>query len=214
MFYFMKGRYTMQRTVVVPAVFIGCLIVIWVGTMASARMPTKAQLAPTLTAAAESVSDADRTEQDAKPASQPTGNSTGCSLPASYPDKVSRWCEPIERYARETGLPANLIAAVMLQESGGNPDAYSHSGAVGLMQVMPRDGIAANFMCINGPCFASRPTIDELKEPEFNIAYGVRMLANLYERSGSYRETLFRYGPMDVGYRYADLVLTIWENYQ
>ena len=200
----------MKRGLVIPAVFIGSLIVIWVGTMAAAQMPTVAQLAPTLSADAESSWGAGHTEH----ASQHHSSNTGCSLPDSYPEKVRRWCEPIARYAQETGLPANLIAAVMLQESGGNPDAYSHSGAVGLMQVMPRDGIATKFMCINGPCFASRPTIDELKDPDFNIAYGTRMLANLYERNGSYREALFRYGPMDVGYRYADLVLTIWENYQ
>jgi len=48
-------------------------------------------------------------------------------------------------------LPEALIAAVILQESGGDPSAYSSSGAVGLMQVMPRDGIAAEFMCVNGP---------------------------------------------------------------
>jgi hypothetical protein len=82
------------------------------------------------------------------------------------------------------------------------------------MQVMPRDGLAADFMCINGPCFASRPTIAELQDPEFNLAYGSRMLANLYAKHGTYREALFRYGPMDMGYRYADLVLNIWENYQ
>ena len=203
----------MQRIIVIPAVLIGCLIVIWVGTVAAAQMPPQALLAPTLTAAAEANTEAGRAGQDAEEAPA-VHNNPSCSLPASYPEKVRRWCEPIERYAHETGLPANLIAAVMLQESGGNPEAYSHSGAVGLMQVMPRDGIAANFMCINGPCFASRPTIEELKDPDFNIAYGSRMLANLSTRHGSYREALFRYGPMDVGYRYADLVLTIWENYQ
>ena len=203
----------MQRIIVIPAVLIGCLIVIWVGTVAAAQMPPQALLAPTLTAAAETNTESDHAGQGYEGAPE-AHNTPSCSLPGRYPEKVRRWCEPIERYAHETGLPANLIAAVMLQESGGNPEAYSHSGAVGLMQVMPRDGIAANFMCINGPCFASRPTIEELKDPDFNIAYGSRMLANLTTRHGSYREALFRYGPMDVGYRYADLVLTIWENYQ
>lgn len=204
----------MLRKIIVPAVFIGCLIIVWVGTVAAAQMTPVGQLAPTLTAAYEPDLTAEHTDQEADQYLQSTDSTRLCSLPDSYPEKVRRWCDPIERYARETGLPANLIAAVMLQESGGNPDAYSHSGAVGLMQVMPRDGIAANFMCVNGPCFTSRPTIDELKDPDFNIAYGSRMLANLYERNGSYREALFRYGPMDVGYHYADLVLTIWENYQ
>jgi hypothetical protein len=39
------------------------------------------------------------------------------------------------------------------------------------------------------------------------------MLANLYAKHGTYREALFRYGPMNIGYTYADLVLKIWENY-
>jgi soluble lytic murein transglycosylase-like protein len=94
----------------------------------------------------------------------------------------------------------------MLMESGGDPEAYSASGAVGLMQVMPRDGLAASFECINGPCFASRPTIRELLEPGYNVEYGSQMLAGLIDRLGSPREALKAYGPMDVGYSYADRV--------
>ena len=115
--------------------------------------------------------------------------------------------------SEETGLPSNLIAALILQESGGDPKILSSSGAVGLMQVMPRDGVAADFMCVNGPCFASRPTIEELKDPAYNIAFGSQMLAGLYAKHGTYRDALYRYGPMDVGYYYADLVLKIWEEY-
>jgi soluble lytic murein transglycosylase-like protein len=111
-------------------------------------------------------------------------------------------------------LEPNLIAAVMLQESGGNKDAYSSSGAVGLMQIMPKDGIAEKFMCINGPCFSNRPTMEELFDPDFNIEFGSRMLINLYEKYGNWRDALKAYGPMDVGYQYADIVLSIFENYQ
>jgi soluble lytic murein transglycosylase-like protein len=78
---------------------------------------------------------------------------------------------------------------------------------------MPRDGIAKNFQCPNGPCFAKRPTIAQLKDPEFNIQFGARMLANLAHRNGSLREALKAYGPMDVGYSYADKVLRIYEEY-
>jgi soluble lytic murein transglycosylase-like protein len=77
------------------------------------------------------------------------------------------------------------------------------------MQVMPRDGIAATFQCINGPCFTNRPSIAELKDPAFNVDYGVRMLAGLTERHGDIREALKSYGPYDVGYIYADKVLAI-----
>lgn len=140
-------------------------------------------------------------------------NSGECSLSDKFPDAIRQWCGWIEQYAAEVGLEPKLIASVMLQESGGKADAYSHSGAVGLMQVMPRDGLAANFMCSGRPCFSSRPTMDELFEPEFNISYGTRMLAALVSKHGSVRDALYAYGPMDVGYRYADLVLSIYENY-
>jgi soluble lytic murein transglycosylase-like protein len=137
-----------------------------------------------------------------------------CQVNLSYPLEILQWCRIITDEAIRAELPPNLIAAVMLQESGGDPSAYSASGAVGLMQVMPRDGIASEFECINGPCFASRPTIEELLEPGYNIEYGSQMLSGLVARQGSFREALKAYGPMDVDYSYADRVLSIYENYR
>jgi hypothetical protein len=143
-----------------------------------------------------------------------TGDQDGCSLSSKYPETIQQWCELITRISTDFELDANFVAAVMLQESGGNPEAYSKSGAVGLMQVMPNDGIAAKFMCVNGPCFTNRPSSEELFDPTFNIQYGVRMLAGLFNRYGALRDALKAYGPMDVGFSYADKVLAIYENYQ
>ncbi|RPJ51593.1 MAG: lytic transglycosylase domain-containing protein [Chloroflexi bacterium] len=137
-----------------------------------------------------------------------------CTISPAYPESIRQWCGEIERYARENGLDPNLISALMLQESAGQPDAYSKSGAVGLMQVMPRDGKAASFMCKNGPCFADRPSMQELFDPQYNIAFGTRMLAELIHKRGNLREALKAYGPMDVGYYYADLVIGIMNNHQ
>jgi soluble lytic murein transglycosylase-like protein len=136
-----------------------------------------------------------------------------CEINSDFPKKVRRWCDLIDVYAHQHQLPPDLLAALIWQESGGNPKAYSRSGAVGLMQVMPRDGIAAKFECVNGPCFAERPTIAQLKDPEFNIAYGARMLANLAKRHGTLRDALKAYGPMDVGYYYSDKVLGIYKKF-
>ena len=105
------------------------------------------------------------------------------------------------------------MAALIWQESGGNPTAYSRSGAVGLMQVMPRDGLASSFMCVNGPCFASRPSIEQLRDPEFNVSYGTKMLAGLVRKHRNLREALKSYGPMGVGYYYADKVIGIYQRY-
>lgn len=145
---------------------------------------------------------------------QPGSEEEGCSIPVSYPEEIRQWCQPIEKYALYYGLDSNLVAAVMLQESGGNPEAYSKSGAVGLMQVMPRDGLAEGYMCINGPCFSSRPTTDELLDPYFNIDYGTGLLSGLIARHGDIREGLRAYGPMNSGYSYADIVLAIYDRYQ
>ena len=136
-----------------------------------------------------------------------------CSLGSKFPEAVRRWCSWIEKEASQNGLDPNLVAAVMLQESGGDPKATSHSGAIGLLQVMPRDGLAASFQCVNGPCFASRPGMAQLYDPEFNLQYGAGMLGGLVNRHGSLREALRAYGPGDAGYSYADTVLAIYQRY-
>ena len=137
----------------------------------------------------------------------------GCPISPNYPNSILQWCDKITQYANQHGLDPDLIAALILQESGGQADAYSKSGAVGLMQVMPRDGLASEFMCPNGPCFANRPTMAELYDPEFNIQYGTNYLASLVANHGSYREALKYYGPANVGYYYADIVMGLYEKY-
>ncbi|MGW8226618.1 MAG: transglycosylase SLT domain-containing protein [Anaerolineales bacterium] len=139
-------------------------------------------------------------------------NSSSCAISQSFPGSVRQWCNQIMRHASKNNLDPNLVAAIIWQESGGDPSAYSKSGAVGLMQVMPRDGIAADFQCVNGPCFTTRPTIDELQKPNFNIKYGTGMIAGLLNKYGDTREALKYYGPMNVGYYYADKVLSIYQS--
>lgn len=135
-------------------------------------------------------------------------------LSSNFPAHIQKWKTLIEQSAHKHDIDPNLIAAVMLQESGGQADAISSSGAVGLLQVMPRDGIAATFICDGKPCFAKRPTTDNLLIPDFNIDYGAGMLSQLIIQKGSVLEALYHYGPYDVGYAYADIVLSIYQRYQ
>ena len=137
-----------------------------------------------------------------------------CPLTDHFPQSIQQWCQLIIINSQKYNIDKILLASVMLQESGGDPNAYSKSGAVGLMQVMPKDGIAENFMCVNGPCFAGRPSMEELFDPAFNIEYGARMLSNLFQKHGNWRDSLKYYGPMDVDYHYSDLVLSIYQQYQ
>ncbi|MCA9858562.1 MAG: transglycosylase SLT domain-containing protein [Thermomicrobiales bacterium] len=52
-------------------------------------------------------------------------------------DAVLRWLPEIQTAAAATGVPAEVIAAVIRVESGGDPNVVSVAGAIGLMQVMP-----------------------------------------------------------------------------
>jgi len=85
--------------------------------------------------------------------STPPDSSSDCTIAASYPAAVRQWCNWIDNYAQAQNLDPNLIAAVILEESGGNAQAYSSSGAVGLMQIMPRMGWRLAFPADQVPVF-------------------------------------------------------------
>jgi len=206
---------TRPQSFTLPAAIIGCLIIAWIGTIAAANLPAKLAVAASGVSQQAQINPADKVEGNIQSAPVGgTGVSDTCSLGASFPDSIWQWCNLIMLYSGKNGLAPDLVAAVILQESGGNLQAYSVDGAVGLMQVMPRDGLAASFQCPSGPCFARRPTTAQLLDPGFNISFGTSMLAGLIQKYNSIRDGLKYYGPSGIGYDYADKVLAIWKNYQ
>ena len=56
---------------------------------------------------------------------------------AYWQPNITRWADLITKYATDNGLDPNLVAAVIEEESKGNPHLISRAGAVGLMQIMP-----------------------------------------------------------------------------
>jgi len=56
--------------------------------------------------------------------------------------------------------------------------------------------------------------MEELFRPNFNVKYGTNFLGNLVNSQGSIRNALFKYGPANVGYYYADKVLAIYNKYK
>jgi soluble lytic murein transglycosylase-like protein len=64
-------------------------------------------------------------------------------------------------------VPPPLVKAIIRQESAFDPNALSSAGAVGLMQVLPRNAEALGM------------TREELWEPRRNILAGTRLLAVL-----------------------------------
>ena len=78
---------------------------------------------------------------------------------------ISSFDPIIKEEAKKIGWDWRLLAAVIYQESGFDPEATSHLGAVGLMQVMPETSIQLGF--------------EDYQEPQDNIKVGAYYLKYL-----------------------------------
>jgi soluble lytic murein transglycosylase-like protein len=88
------------------------------------------------------------------------------------------YAEMVRRIARRHSVEWKLVAAIIASESGGDPDAVSPAGAVGLMQLMPDT--------------ADRLGVDPY-DPEQNVEGAVRYLARLLSTFKSVDLTLIAY---------------------
>ncbi|KKS95124.1 MAG: Lytic transglycosylase catalytic [Microgenomates group bacterium GW2011_GWC1_43_13] len=112
---------------------------------------------------------------------------------------VRSWCELIQNECinEYQNLDINLVAAVMMIESGGDPNAISKKYATGLMQVMP------DFT------MPGRPSQKELLNPVFNLEYGCGILSDKINDWGSVKDGLWAYyGTASYYADYADPVLS------
>ncbi len=81
---------------------------------------------------------------------------------------IQRWETLIAQEATRRGLDPDFLAALIWTESSGDPDAVGPAGAVGLMQVMPKEA-----------GFTWRPTQQELLDPSTNLFWGARTLSTV-----------------------------------
>ena len=86
--------------------------------------------------------------------------------------------EPARQTARRHGVPEDLFLRLVQRESGWNPGAVSHKGAIGLAQLMPGT--------------AKRLRVDP-NDPVQNLDGGARYLAQQYKRFGDWRLALAAY---------------------
>ncbi len=86
---------------------------------------------------------------------------------------IRQWSRNIQRVAKKHQLDPDLIAAVVLAESHGDPAAISVVGAVGLMGIMPVEA-----------GFSWRPTTEALKDPYTNLDWGTAILADILRQAG------------------------------
>ena len=100
--------------------------------------------------------------------------------------KMDQWDSYIIEAARNYAVPAELIKAVVMAESGMNSDALSKAGAQGLMQLMPA---TAKGLGVSDPW-----------DPRQNIDGGTRYIRQNLDRFGDTRLALAAYnaGPGNV----------------
>jgi soluble lytic murein transglycosylase len=124
---------------------------------------------------------------------------------ALYPREYSEF---VEKYAKQYGVPENLVYAVIRTESGFDPEAVSRVGAVGLMQMMP-----STFRWLTDEILAESLEDEALYDPEVNIRYGVYYLRRMYDRYGDWQTALASYnaGSGRVDGWLEDRALTDWK---
>jgi len=86
---------------------------------------------------------------------------------------IQQWSDYIGVLAVANGLDPDFIAAVVWEESNGQPEIVSSAGAVGLMGVMS-----------SSPGLEWRPSTEDLQNPTINLRWGVAILAEIVRQSG------------------------------
>lgn len=112
-----------------------------------------------------------------------------CASPApsasaalALPPAVTRWMPQLTAAGQRHGVDPDLLAIVTMVESGGDPQAESPAGALGLMQVMP-----ATARRLAGERHLD-PAAD-LRDPEVNVDYGAFYLAAQLREHGAGEES-------------------------
>jgi soluble lytic murein transglycosylase-like protein len=90
----------------------------------------------------------------------------------------SAWLDTARAAARRHGVPEDLFLRLIRQESGWNPAARSHKGAMGLAQLMPG---TARILGVDP------------NDPAQNLDGGARYLAAQYRKFGTWRLALAAY---------------------
>ena len=135
--------------------------------------------------------DAARTRAGETLAALLSGNSMGGGFaPYGQPDQTPSPGRPgvgeaLDRVSPQYTVPPELFAAVMKQESGGNPLAVSSKGAVGTMQTMPTT--------LTDPGYGVQPASDPTNSAE-QERVGKDYLSAMFQRyNGDVKRTLVAY---------------------
>lgn len=147
-----------------------------------------------------------------------TSNTPKATKPPSvhdYKANRTRFSSTIKAAAKRYQVPHTLLHAVITAESAYNPDAVSHKGAIGLMQLMPAT--------------AQRYGVNDPSDPVANISGGSRYLHDLLKMFNNDlklalaaynagENTVIKYGrkipPYQETQSYVQTVLEYYKQYQ
>lgn len=102
----------------------------------------------------------------------------GAALPRYSGNYRGAYLADARRAARQNGIPEDLFLRLVQQESGWNPRAVSHKGAIGLAQLMPAT--------------ARKLRVDP-RDPRQNLEGGARYLAEQFRTFRDWRLALAAY---------------------
>lgn len=108
--------------------------------------------------------------------------------------------EMIDDIAVRSGVDPNIVKAIIVEESGGNPNAVGDNGeSIGLMQIQPKHHKKR----------MEELGIVSLFDPQENVILGCSILSDLYDKYGNYEDTLSVYnsGNTEDGKAYAERIL-------
>lgn len=108
--------------------------------------------------------------------------------------------EMIDDIAVRSGVDPNIVKAIIVEESGGNPNAVGDNGeSIGLMQIQPKHHKKR----------MEELGIVSLFDPQENVIVGCNILAELYDKYGNYEDALSVYnsGNTEDGKAYAEKIL-------
>jgi hypothetical protein len=108
--------------------------------------------------------------------------------------------EMIDDIAVRSGVDPNIVKAIIMEESGGNPNAVGDNGeSIGLMQIQPKHHKKR----------MEELGIVSLFDPQENVILGCSILSDLYDKYGNYEDALSVYnsGNTEDGKAYAERIL-------
>lgn len=103
-------------------------------------------------------------------------------LPSQYQSSVDHW-------SREYKIDQNLMCAMIMTESGWNPNAASGAGAVGMTQFIPSTAVAVAKRLGVSPFSVG----DLKKNPDLAIRFGAYYLSDAINRYGDVKKALISY---------------------